>query len=76
MLRLLFFASCADQSGVKKASCEFCPTPRDILTRARPLLKFAHPDEVRVAVNRAWADWDTPLSDDDEVAFTPPVGGG
>jgi molybdopterin converting factor subunit 1 len=32
--------------------------------------------QVRVAVNSAFGDFDTPLADGDEVVFIPPVAGG
>ena len=31
---------------------------------------------LRVALNEAFAKWDTPVHDGDEVAFIPPVAGG
>ncbi len=34
------------------------------------------PDNVRVAINQEYADTDTPVKDQDEVAFFPPVTGG
>ena len=39
-------------------------------------LALANLDAVRVAVNRVYGDLDTPITDDDEVAFFPPVTGG
>ncbi len=32
--------------------------------------------QVRLAVNDAFVDWDTPLNDGDSVVFIPPVAGG
>ncbi len=37
---------------------------------------LANLDAVRVAVNRVYGDLDTPITDNDEVAFFPPVTGG
>ena len=34
------------------------------------------PNRTRVAVREAFADWDTLLTDGDEVAFLPPMSGG
>lgn len=31
---------------------------------------------VRLAVNDAFVDWDTPLNDGDQIVFIPPVAGG
>lgn len=33
-------------------------------------------DQLKVAVNAAFADWDQPLADGDVVVFIPPVAGG
>ena len=37
---------------------------------------FADPARLRVAVNRRHCSFDTAISDDDEIAFFPPVTGG
>ena len=37
---------------------------------------LANLDAVRIAVNRVYGDLDTTITDDDEVAFFPPVTGG
>ena len=37
---------------------------------------LANLDTVRVAVNRVYGDLATPITNDDEVAFFPPVTGG
>lgn len=37
---------------------------------------LANLDAVRVAVNRVYGDLTTPITNDDEVAFFPPVTGG
>ena len=37
---------------------------------------LANMDAVRVAVNRVYGDLATPINNDDEVAFFPPVTGG
>ena len=37
---------------------------------------LANLDTVRVAVNRVYGDLTTPITNDDEVAFFPPVTGG
>ena len=34
------------------------------------------PDQLRVAINDAFAEWDAPLKDGDRVVFIPPVAGG
>jgi sulfur-carrier protein len=37
---------------------------------------FANMQAVRVAINQEFADWNTPITADDEIAFFPPVTGG
>ena len=32
--------------------------------------------QVRLAVNDAFVEWSSPLSDDDQIVFIPPVAGG
>jgi molybdopterin converting factor subunit 1 len=37
---------------------------------------FANMQAVRVAINQEFADWNSPIAPDDEIAFFPPVTGG
>ena len=37
---------------------------------------FSDVEAIKVAVNQEFAEYDTPISDNDEVAFFPPVTGG
>ncbi len=75
-MKLLFFASCADSAGLRAADVELRATPRDIVAHARDLFRSQDMENIRVAVNKSWAEWSTPLNDGDEVAFMPPVSGG
>jgi sulfur-carrier protein len=76
VLTLKFFASCADEVGERQKIVEFYPSPRSALESVPELRPLRGQPHLRVAVNRAWAEWDTPLKDGDEVAFLPPVSGG
>jgi molybdopterin synthase sulfur carrier subunit len=76
MLTLRFFASAADEAGCRESRVAFQSTPRRLLESESILVSFRGRPDVRVAVNRVWADWDTSLKDGDEVAFLPPVSGG
>ena len=37
---------------------------------------FKHLKSIKVAVNKNFADFDTPINEEDEIAFFPPVTGG
>ncbi|MBL0057662.1 MAG: MoaD/ThiS family protein [Elusimicrobia bacterium] len=71
MITLLFFARLAELTGVRRMETMASNTPQ-ALADARPEWDFLRDRSLRVAVNRRWAHWDTPLSDGDEVAFLPP----
>lgn len=50
----------------------------DWLSRRGPNFEaaFEFIEVVKVAVNKVCVDYDHPVSDDDEVVFYPPIGGG
>ncbi|GAB4234091.1 MAG: molybdopterin synthase sulfur carrier subunit [Acidobacteriota bacterium] len=79
MIQVLLFASLREAAGVERVAL-----PSDVgspagafeaLTRRYPALTGFR-DKLLVAVNQAFADWNQPLQDGDEVAFFPPVSGG
>lgn len=70
MITLLFFAHLADQAKIRQLQSPFASTPH----RVAEGFDFLKDRSIRVAVNRRWAHWDTPLSEGDEVAFLPPLG--
>lgn len=76
----LFFASYRELVGSPSLPIELAEgaTVADLvsLIRGRGAPFDALPEEPAVAVNRAYAFLDEPLSADDEVAFIPPVAGG
>jgi sulfur-carrier protein len=76
MLTLKFFASAADDVGHREVSVAYHPTPQDLVKKLPELSRLRDAAHMRVAVNHRWAEWTTPLSDGDEVAFLPPVSGG
>ena len=77
--KLLFFAQCADWPGCRQRSVAV-RGPRTVLellkgsAELKPLLSCL--DELRVAVNLEFVDFDTEVRDGDEVALMPPVSGG
>ena len=71
-----FFASFADHVGVreKQIAGKTVQTPRDVWRACN--LGVELPANILVAVNKKYADLDSPVNDGDEVAFFPPVTGG
>ena len=79
-VRARLFARLREQAGVDAADLELAPgaTVADAyaaLRRAYPGLE-ADQSLIRPALNRAFAEWDSPVNEADEVAFIPPVSGG
>ena len=62
-IRILFFASLADKTGMRETSHEF-PSLENYRTSAL------------FAVNSDFVGLDTPVRDGDEIAIFPPVSGG
>jgi molybdopterin converting factor small subunit len=73
VITLLFFAHLADQAKARLRQAPLAVTPQRVVEQNTDL-KFLEDRSIRVAVNRRWAHWDTPLSDGDEIAFLPPLG--
>ena len=79
-IRVLFFASLADITGVHEASIE----PATFTDIRSVFAKFsveypaleAHRASLLCALNSEFAKMETPVRDGDEVAFFPPVSGG
>jgi molybdopterin synthase sulfur carrier subunit len=75
-IKLLAFAQARIELGFAERSiaCAQSETPRAILQRVAPQY---HPGSaVRIAVNRAYADWDMPIGEAFELAIIPLVSGG
>ena len=83
-MKLMYFAWMREHIGSAEETCDL---PQDVSTVAELVthLRAVSPghakalsnmDVVRVAVNQSYADLDTRISANDEVAFFPPVTGG
>jgi molybdopterin converting factor subunit 1 len=77
-VQLRYYALLREQAGRAVETVDSgARTPGELYAElaARHGFRLA-PAQVRVAVNSAFADWDRPLADGDEVVFIPPVAGG
>ena len=77
-VHLSYFAVLRERRGAAEETLATdARTPRELYERLRAQYHFPLPlGQVRVAINDAFADWDTALSSGDRVAFIPPVAGG
>jgi MoaE-MoaD fusion protein len=72
-VKVRLFAGLRERAGWSEREVEGV----DLVADVWPRLELGdEPDGLAVAVNRAYAERDTPLADGDEVAFIPPVSGG
>lgn len=79
MARILLFGKLAETAGWRERRLAL-PANVKTLSALRAYLAVGHEDisaaSTRVAVNKRLAHGDEPVSDDDEVAFMPPMSGG
>ena len=77
-LRVNYFAWLRECAGCDSESVETAAaTPAQLWTELDARHDFAtERRHLRVAVNDAFASWDTPLAEGDRVVFIPPVSGG
>jgi molybdopterin converting factor subunit 1 len=77
-LRLQYYALLREQAGCQAESVETAArTPAALYAELAARHGFRLPaSQLRVAVNAAFADWESVLEDGDEVVFIPPVAGG
>ncbi len=75
-IKVLFFASLREQMGKGQTEVDW----EESITTAQIWQKLndtdTQPDNVLVACNQSYCDWQTCVHDGDEVAFFPPVTGG
>ena len=77
MVTVLYFASLRDAAGVERESVQHDGDLPSLYATLQARHGFVLPrEQLRVAVDGAFARWDTPLQDAAEVAFIPPVSGG
>lgn len=76
--RLRYFARLGEQAGVAEEQVDAdVADARTLYGKLCVRHGFTLPvDELRVAVNGVFSDWDCRLNDGDEIVFIPPVSGG
>ena len=74
-IRLLAFAQAGDALGFRErvVECDARETPRAIVARIEPGFST---ENVRVAVDEEYAEWDRAIGAAREIALIPPVSGG
>ncbi len=76
-LRIEYFAILRERAGVdgEELNTE-AGTPAEHFDDLSERYPFPQPDQLKVAVNDEFSDWQAPLADGDSVVFSPPVAGG
>ena len=77
-ITILYFAALREQAGKEQETrSTAAQTPAELYAKLQAAYTFDLPQErLRAAVNHAFCDWHTTLTDGDTVAFIPPVSGG
>jgi sulfur-carrier protein len=75
---ILYFAILRDERGVPKEDIQSAAkTPRALYNELQKKHSFTlDAQQLGVAINEDFADWDSALQEGDEVVFIPPVAGG
>ena len=73
-IQVKFFASLREKMGISESTIEPVPTAGDVWDITTN--NAERPINVLVAINLEYAQFDSPITDGDEVAFFPPVTGG
>jgi sulfur-carrier protein len=77
-IKIKYYASLREQAGKSEEIIESSQTnPREIYEELKKKYNFSlNVDELQVAVNDNYEDFDYELSDSDSLVFIPPVAGG
>jgi molybdopterin converting factor subunit 1 len=77
-INIRYYAILREQTGKSaEAFATDAATPADLFAELQTRYPFTlSRDQLKVAINTEFRDWDTPLKDNDSVVFIPPVAGG
>ena len=83
-MKILYFAWLKEHTGLSSEELQLPDSVNTVAALIPHIAKqsaghgvaLANLDAVRVAVNRVYGDLSTPVKNDDEIAFFPPVTGG
>lgn len=77
-LKIGYYAILREQRGLSEESLESAAAnPEELYEGLRVAHGFTlEPNQLKVVINDAFQDWDTPLQPHDNVVFIPPVAGG
>ena len=77
-IRVQYFALFREQAGCSDESVStIAATPAELYAELQQRHPFQlAPQQLKVAINSEFADWNTPLRDGDTIVFIPPVAGG
>lgn len=77
-IHVKYFAALREQAGRSEDNIETeAATPRDLYKELAERHQFRLlPNQIKVAINRDFADMDQPLQTNDIIVFVPPVAGG
>lgn len=77
-IKISYFAILREARGQKEeVVLTQAPTARALYEELKIKHAFPlHENQLKVAINNAYVDWLTPVEENDEVVFIPPVAGG
>jgi molybdopterin converting factor subunit 1 len=77
-IHIRYYALLREERGLSEEAVKtVAQTPKELYKELSARHHFRLSDDVlKVAVNDAFQDWETPIKDSDTVVFIPPVSGG
>ena len=77
-IQLQYFAILREQRGINSETVQTsAANASELYEELKKQHRFPLPSEqLKVAINDEFQSWDTPLNNEDRVAFIPPVAGG
>ena len=77
-IHIRYFAILREQAGKSAEALEtVAASPAALFTELKARYPFTlEAQQLKVAINTEFCDWQTPLKDGDSVVFIPPVAGG